>query len=103
MSSSDSISSPTPNASEDSIKPVDDDDEFFDAVQKGNITTSRLKSVKLIFISSKLQSNVYNSILGLYLRVLDMVKDQNINAIDKNGFSALSYAAKYGELNIKNL
>lgn len=31
-----------------------------------------------------------------------MIKDQNVNAVDKkNGFSALSYAAKYGILCIE--
>lgn len=49
-------------------------------------------------IQQCIQLKVYNFIQGLYIRVLDMIEDQNVNAMDKNGFSALSYAAKHGIL-----
>lgn len=50
--------------------------------------------IQLLFVHTIQSFQFINA--GLYIRVLDMVKDQNVNAVDKNGYSALNYAAKYG-------
>lgn len=89
--------STTPKSMGDVMKPVEDDDEFFDAVRKGSF------NVVIILSYFSLWLKVLKFILGLYISVREMIKDQNVNATDKTGNSALVYAAKYGHEQIAKI